>query len=63
MLSFLSRIVFFEILGPHFCTVFSTICGTVVEENEKTWVDRNEVFGTPWPILRFKGAEILVRHV
>ena len=45
----------------HFCTVFSTICGTVVQEIEKTQGDRNLVFGTPWPILRLRGVEISVR--
>ena len=39
---------------PFFCTVFSTICGTVVEENEKNRGIEIRFFGTPWPILRLR---------
>ena len=31
----IAKIYFFRNLVPHFCIVFSTICGTAVEENEK----------------------------
>ena len=31
----------FEILGSLIFALFSTICGTAVEENEKTLADRN----------------------
>ena len=55
--------VFRNFWHPHSCKVFSTICGTVVEENEKTQGDRNWVFGTPWPILRLRGLEISVRDI
>ena len=52
------RFFFFrKFAHPHFCTVFSTICGTVVEENEETQGDRNLFFGTPWPILRLRGSK------
>ena len=34
-------ICFSRCWAPHFCTVFSTICGTVVKENEETQGGRN----------------------
>ena len=43
--------------------MFSTICGSVVEENEKTPGDRNFVFGTVWPILRLREVEMSLRDV
>ena len=54
---------FSKIWAPPFCTVFSTICGTFVEENEKTQGDRNSFFGTPWPIWRWRDVEISVRDM
>ena len=54
--------LFFKIVAPHFCTVFSTICGTVVK-NKLALVFDVKVFGTPWTILRLRGIEIRVRHV
>ena len=54
--------IFRKFVPPHFSTVFSTICGTVVEENEKTQGDRNYVFET-WPILRLREVEISVRDM
>ena len=43
---------------PHFCTVFSTICGTVVEKSDEARELVFRVFGTSFPILRLRGAEI-----
>ena len=34
--------------------MFSTICGTVAEENEKTQGGQNEVLGRLGPFLRFR---------
>ena len=49
---------------PHFCTVFSTICRTVVEENEKKNTGRSKLgFWDPWPILRLREVEFSVRDV
>ena len=47
----------------HFCTVFSTICGTVVEENEKYRRIEIRFSGPPWPILRLRKVEISVRDM
>ena len=43
---------------PHFCNVFSNICGTVVRKNNEARGPVFNVFGTPWPILRLTGPEI-----
>ena len=59
----ITKCICFEILGPLIFALFSSIRGTVVEENEKTQGDRNQVFGTPWPILRLREVEISVRDM
>ena len=43
--------IFRKIELTHFCTVFSTICGMVVEKVKELQI---RVFGTSWPILRFR---------
>ena len=43
---------------PHVCTVFSTICGTVVSKNEHGGSIEIRVFEPPWTILRLSGPEI-----
>ena len=42
---------------PYFCTVFSTICGTVVEENEENTGGSKLGFWDPWPILRLRRSK------
>ena len=54
--------VYFQNVDLHlFCTVFSTICGTVVEENEKTLRGSKLSFRDPCSILRCEEVEISVR--
>ena len=43
-------------IRPHF-SLFSTICGTVVEEKKHSEI-AIWFFGTPWPVLRLKEVEI-----
>ena len=60
----LQKCVFFGMLASLiFARCFSTICDTVVEENEKTQGDRNWFLETPWPIVRLRGVEISVRDM
>ena len=43
--------------------VFSTTCGSVVGESDKTQEDRNWVFWDPLAHFKVQMAEILVRNV
>ena len=55
----IAKMFFSKFRSPHFCTVFSTICGTVVKKKKMS--QRGivfQVFGTPWPILRLRRGEV-----